>query len=87
MNVGIKVLSRENGEKFLKSMDFEIYIDGVSDNTLYRMTKGDKTFRKLFGLPCTKYGYAVRGKVRAKIEKLVDAIFDTNQNFAVSIEI
>ncbi len=86
MNVGIKVLSRENGEQYLKSMDFEIYIDGVSDNTLYRMTKGDKTFRKLFSCR-TKYGYTVRGKVRAKIEKLVDAIFDTNQNFAVSIEI
>lgn len=84
MNVAIKVISRETDKRFLKSMDFEILINGESDNTEYRMTEGDKTFRKLFSLG-RAYGYAVRGNVRKEVQNLVNAIFDTNLPFAISI--
>ena len=84
MNIAIKVISRENDKRFLKSMDFEILINGESDNTEYRMTEGDKTFRKLFSIG-KAYGYAVRGNVRKEVQNLVNAIFDTNLPFAISI--
>lgn len=84
MCIAIKVTSRENGDKYLKSMDFEVVINGESDNTEYRMTEGDKTFRKLFSIG-KAYGYAVRGNTRKEIQNLVNAIFDTNLGFAISI--
>ena len=84
MCIAIKVISRENGDRYLKSMDFEVVINGKSDNTEYRMTEGDKTFRKLFSIG-TAYGYAVRGNIRKEIQNLVNAIFDTNLGFAISI--
>lgn len=84
MCIAIKVTSRENGERYLKSMDFEVVINGESDNTEYRMTEGDKTFRKLFSIG-KAYGYAVRGNTRKEVQNLVNAIFDTNLGFAISI--
>ena len=84
MCIAIKVTSRENGDKYLKSMDFEVVINGESDNTEYRMTEGDKTFRKLFSIG-KAYGYTVRGNIRKEIQNLVNAIFDTNLGFAISI--
>lgn len=84
MNVAIKVISRENDKRFLKSMDFEVLINGESDSTEYRMTEGDKTFHKLFSIG-RAYGYAVRGNVRKEVQNLVNAIFDTNLPFAISI--
>lgn len=84
MCIAIKVTSRENGDRYLKSMDFEVVINGESDNTEYRMTEGDKTFRKLFSIG-KAYGYAVRGNIRKEVQNLVNAIFDTNLGFAISI--
>ena len=84
MCIAIKVISREDGDRYLKSMDFEVVINGESDNTEYRMTKGDKTFRKLFSIG-KAHGYVVRGNVRKEIQNLVNAIFDTNLGFAISI--
>lgn len=84
MCISIKVISRENGDRYLKSMDFEVVINGESDYTEYRMTEGDKTFRKLFSIG-KAYGYAVRGNTRKEIQNLVNAIFDTNLGFAISI--
>ena len=85
MCIAIKVTARENGERYLKSMDFEILIDGKSDNTQYRMTEGDKTFRKLFSVG-KAYGYSVRGKARKEVQNLVNAIFETNLGFAMAVD-
>lgn len=84
MCIAIKVISRENEDRYLKSMDFEVVINGESDNTEYRMTEGDKTFRKLFSIG-KSFGYAVRGNTRKEVQNLVNAIFDTNLGFAISI--
>ena len=84
MSIAIKVLSRTNDKRYLKSMDFEVLINGKSDGTEYRMTEGDNTFRKLFGIG-KPYGYAVRGNARKEIQNLVNTIFDTNLGFAISI--
>lgn len=86
MSIAIKVLSRTNEKGYFKSMDFEVLINGESDNTEYRMTEGEKTFRKLFSIG-KAHGYSVRGKTRAEVQKLVDAIFDTNLGFAIAVEI
>lgn len=48
MNIAIKVISRVNDKRYLKSMDFEVIINGESDNTEYRMTDGEKGFKKTF---------------------------------------
>lgn len=85
MSVAIKVTSRTDNERFLKSMDFEILINGESDSTLYRMTEGKKTFEKLFSIG-KPHGYSVRGKIRNEVQNLVNAIFDTNLGFAIAIE-
>lgn len=85
MSVAIKVISRVDDKRFLKSMDFEVLINGESDNTEYRMTEGEKTFKKLFSVG-KAHGYSVRGKVRNEVQNLVNAIFDTNLSFAIAIE-
>ena len=65
-------------------MDFEVYIDGETDNTLYRMEDGSKGFKKLFSVG-KQYAYAVRGNKRAVVQRLVDQIFRTNISFAVEV--
>ena len=84
MSIAIKVLSRTDDKRYLKSMDFEVIINGESDKTECRMTEGDKTFRKLFSVS-KAYGYAVRGNTRKEIQNLVNAIFNANLGFAISI--
>lgn len=42
MSIAIKVLSRTDDKRYLKSMDFEVLINGESDSTEYRMTEGEK---------------------------------------------
>lgn len=86
MSIAIKVLSRTDDKRYLKSMDFEVLINGESDSTEYRMTEGEKTFKKLFSIG-KAHGYSVRGKTRTEVQKLVDAIFDTNLSFAITVEI
>lgn len=84
MNIAIKVISRVNDKRYLKSMDFEVIINGESDNTAYRMTDGEKGFKKLFSIG-KAHGYSVRGNTRKEVQNLVNAIFDTNLGFAISI--
>lgn len=84
MTIGIKVTARTDDPRFMKNMDFEVYIDGETDNTLYRMEEGSKGFKKLFSVG-KKYTYAVRGNKRAVVQKLVDQIFNTNISFAVAV--
>ena len=84
MVVAIKVTGRINEPRMIPLMDFEIYINGESDNTLYRMQRNEPKFRKLFSLN-KPHGYAVRGNIRKEIQKLVDSIFDTEMPFAMAI--
>lgn len=84
MVVAIKVIGRCDDRRFIKNMDFEVYINGESDDTLYRMEANNDKFFKLFSVG-KKYGYAVRGKVRQEVQKLVNNIFDTNMPFAMAI--
>ena len=84
MVVAIKVTGRVNDPQYIPNMDFEVYINGESDNTLYRMQKDENKFRKLFSLN-KPHGYAVRGNIRKEIQKLVDSIFDTEMPFAMAI--
>lgn len=84
MTIGIKVTSRTDDPRFVKNMDFEVYIDGETDNTLYRMEDGNKGFKKLFSVG-KKYAYAIRGNKRAVVQRLVDQIFNTNISFAVEV--
>lgn len=82
--IAIRVESREDDPKYIKSMDFFILIDGKSDNTLYRMEEGSKSFRKLYSLGKT-FAYTVRGNKRKEVQKLVNSIFYTNLPFAMAI--
>ena len=84
MTVAIKVENRENDKRYLKNMDFYILIDGESDETLYRMEEGNKSFRKLYSLG-KSFGYTVRGNKRKAIQKLVDSIFNTDLPFAMAV--
>lgn len=84
MTVAIKVENRENDRRYLKNMDFYILIDGESDETLYRMEEGNKSFRKLYSLG-KSFGYTVRGNKRKAIQKLVDSIFNTELPFAMAV--
>ena len=84
MTVAIKVENRENDKRYLKNMDFYILIDGESDETLYRMEEGNKSFRKLYSLG-QSFGYTVRGNKRKAIQKLVDSIFNTELPFAMAV--
>jgi hypothetical protein len=84
MTIAIKVTNRCDDVRFLKNMDFEIYINGESDDTLYRMEDGNPKFRKLFSIG-KKHGYAIRGKARQEVQKLVNNIFNTNMPFAIAI--
>ena len=85
MCIAITVTGRHN-DYGVKSMDFWISIDGVSDNTEYRMTEGEKTFKKLFSCYGTAHGYSIRGNKRKTAEELVKAIFNTNLKHAISIQ-
>lgn len=84
MVVAIKVTNRCDDKGFIKNMDFEIYIDGESDDTLYRMEDGNPKFRKLFSIG-KKHGYTIRGKIRQEVQTLVNNIFDTEMSFAMTI--
>lgn len=82
--IAIRVENRENDPKYIKSMDFYILVDGKSDNTLYRMEEGSKSFRKLYSLG-KSFGYTARGNKRKEVQKLVNSIFYTNLPFAMVI--
>ena len=84
MTIAIKVETRSNDPKYIKYMDFSLIIDGVSDNTLYRMEKGADGFKKLYSVK-QKFAYAVRGNKRKIVQKLVDNIFNSNMNYAIAI--
>ena len=84
MVVAIKVTNRCDDKRFIKNMDFEIYINGESDNTLYRMEATNNKFFKLFSLG-KKHGYTIRGKIRQEVQTLVNNIFDTKMPFAMTI--
>ena len=84
MTIAIKVTNRCDDVRFLKNMDFEIYVNGESDDTLYRMEDGNPKFKKLFSID-KKHGYAIRGKARQEVQKLVNNIFNTNMPFAIAI--
>ena len=84
MTVAIRVENRENDKRYLKNMDFYILVDGESDETLYRMEEGSKSFRKLYSLG-QSFGYTVRGNKRKAIQKLVDSIFYTDLPFAMAV--
>lgn len=62
--IAIRVESREDDPKYIKSMDFFILVDGKSDNTLYRMEEGTRGFRKLYSIG-KSFGYTVRGKIKS----------------------
>lgn len=82
--IAIRVENRKNDPKYIKSMDFYIIIDGKSDNTLYRMEEGEKSFRKLYSIG-KSFGYTVRGNKRKEVQKLANSIFYTNLPFAMAI--
>lgn len=69
MSIAIKVLSRTDDKRYLKSMDFEVLINGESDSTEYRMTEGEKTFKKLFSIG-KAHGYSVREKQEPRLKSL-----------------
>lgn len=84
MTIAIKVEERSNDPRYIKYMDFSLMIDGVTDNTLYRMEKGADGFKKLYSVN-KKFAYTVRGAKRKIAQELVDNIFNTNINYAMAI--
>jgi len=83
MTIGVKTISDSTftGRRYI---DFEIYVDGVTDQILYRQYDGESKFTKIFGFP-KQFGKAIRGKQRTTVQQLVNEMMKTKQSFAIAI--